>query len=164
MTEARIFAAARARAAKSRQEEKCWSILSSELFKMKKGQNDKNGRRRRGCRRCRIILSPVAKPSTQLPSRRVWLRPSRFSSRYDSYRCPRAGFRGGAKKQALSAHHCETFNSGESAKTICQPYHLPKTATADLFLFQRGEVEAGRPFAVPGWPHEELGGGRPNQQ
>jgi hypothetical protein len=30
-----------------------------------------------------------------------------------------------------------------------------------FFLFQRGEVEAGRPLAVPGRPHEELGGGSP---
>ncbi len=34
---------------------------------------------------------------------------------------PRAGFNGGAKKQALPAHHCETFNGGEGIKTIRQP-------------------------------------------
>jgi hypothetical protein len=132
--------------------------------KDEKGQNDENGRRRRGCRRHRFILSPVAKPSKQIPSQRVWLRPSRFSSRKNSYRRPRAGFSGGVKKQALPAHHCETFNGGEGAKTILQPYYLLNTATTDLFLFQRGKVKAGRPFAVPGRPHEELGGGRSNQQ
>jgi hypothetical protein len=58
------------------------------------------------------------------------------------------------KKQALPAPHCETFNGGKGAKTIRQPYYLPNTATAYLFLFQRGEVEAGRPLAVPGRSHE----------
>jgi hypothetical protein len=33
---------------------------------------------------------------------------------------------------------------------------------ADLFLFQRVKVEAGRPLAVPGRPHEKLGRGHPN--
>jgi hypothetical protein len=37
-------------------------------------------------------------------------------------------------------------------------------AMADLFLLQRGEVEAVKALAVPGWPHEELGGGRRNQE
>jgi hypothetical protein len=44
---------------------------------------------------------------------------------------------------------------------IRQPFCLPNTATADLFLFQRGEVEAGRPLAVPGRPNEKRGGGLP---
>jgi hypothetical protein len=41
---------------------------------------------------------------------------------------------------------------------------LPNTATTDFLLFQIGEVEAGRLLAVPGQPHDELGGGCPNQQ
>ncbi len=47
---------------------------------------------------------------------------------------------------------------------IRQPFYLLNTAMADLSLFQRNEVKAGRPLTVPGQPHEELGGGRPNQQ
>ncbi len=57
-----------------------------------------------------------------------------------------------------------TFNGGEGIKTIRQPFYLPNMATADLFLFQRGEIEAGRPLTVPGRPHEKCGGGRLNQQ
>jgi hypothetical protein len=41
---------------------------------------------------------------------------------------------------------------GEGIKTICQSSYSPNTATADIFRFQRGEIEAGRPFAVPGLP------------
>jgi hypothetical protein len=42
--------------------------------------------------------------------------------------------------------------------------YSPNTATADIFRFQRGEIEAGRPLAVPGRPYDEPGGGRPNQR
>ncbi len=57
--------------------------------------------------------------------------------------------------------HSGTFNGGEGVKTIRQSFYSLNTATADLFRFQRGEVEAGRPLAVPGRPHEERGGGSP---
>jgi alpha/beta superfamily hydrolase len=35
---------------------------------------------------------------------------------------------------------------------------------ADIFLLQKGDVEDSRPLAVPGWPHDEFGGGRQNQK
>jgi hypothetical protein len=44
--------------------------------------------------------------------------------------------------------------TAKAPRTIRQPYYSSNTATADLFLFQRGEVEAGRPLAVPGRSHE----------
>ncbi len=97
-----------------------------------------------------VVAVAAALPSTQLLSRTLWLCPSR----QDSYHRPRASFSGGVKKEALAAHHYETLNGDEGAKTIRQPYYLPNTATADLFLFQRGKVEAGRPLAVPGRSHE----------
>jgi hypothetical protein len=131
---------------------------------MKKCQNDENGRRHCGGRRRRCIVSPAAKPSTQFPSKRLWLCPSRFSSQKVAYCRPRAGFCGGAKKRIPLAPHSETFNGNKGVKTIRKPFYSPNTATADLFLFQRGEVEAGRPLTVPGRPDKELGGGCPNQQ
>jgi hypothetical protein len=100
----------------------------------------------------------------QLPFKRLWLHPSQFLSRKVAYCHPRAGFCVGAKKQTPLAPHSETFNGDEGVKTIRQAFCLLNTATADLFLFQRGKVEAGRPLAVPGWPHKELWGGHPNQQ
>jgi hypothetical protein len=54
-----------------------------------------------------------------------------------------------------------------AAKTknmICQLSYLPKTAAADLFLFQRGEIGAGGPLAVQEQPHDEVGWGHPNHQ
>jgi hypothetical protein len=87
--------------------------------------------------------------------KKVWLRPSRISSRKVPYRRPRAGFCGRAKKRTPLAPHSGTFNGGKGIKTIHQPFYSPNTATADLFLFQRGEVEAGRPLAVPGRPQQQ---------
>jgi hypothetical protein len=60
--------------------------------------------------------------------------------------------------------HSETSNGGEGEKTIRQPSYSPNTATADVFLFQRGKIGAGRSYAVPGRSHDELGWGRRNQQ
>jgi hypothetical protein len=93
--------------------------------------------------------------------RRFWLCPSRFSSRKVPNRCPRADFCGGRKKQTQPAPHPRTFNGGESIKTISQPSYLPSTSTADIFLFQRGKVEAGRPLTVPGRPHDKTWNGSP---
>jgi hypothetical protein len=107
---------------------------------MKKWQNDENCRRHHGCcRRC--IVSPAAKPSMQLLSRRLWLHPCRFSSRKVTNRRPRANFWGRMKKRIPRTPHSGTFNDGEGVKTICQPFYLLNTATTVLFLFQRGKVE-----------------------
>ncbi len=43
-----------------------------------------------------------------------------------------------------------TFNGDEDIKTICQSSYSLNLSTADLFLFQRCKVEAGRPLAVQG--------------
>jgi hypothetical protein len=53
------------------------------------------------------------------------------------------------------------FSGRKGVKTICQPFYSPNTATADLFLFQIGEVRAGGPPAFPGQPQEKVkeGGG-----
>jgi hypothetical protein len=56
------------------------------------------------------------------------------------------------------------FKWWRNKKIICQPSYLPNTATANIVLFQIGEIRAGKPFAVPGRPHDELGGGHPNHQ
>ncbi len=42
-----------------------------------------------------------------------------------------------------------TFNGGEGIMAIHQPSYSLNTATADFFLFQGGEVRAGRPLVVP---------------
>jgi hypothetical protein len=60
--------------------------------------------------------------------------------------------------------HSAVSNGVEGKKTIRQLSYLLNTATADLFLFQRGEIGAGGPLAVPGRPHEELGLGHLNHQ
>ncbi len=99
---------------------------------MKKHQNDEKDRRRRGFRRPRCIVCPAAKPSMKLPSRRLWLRPSRFSSRKDQYRRPRAGFCEGEKKRNPLAPHSGTFNGGKGDTPV--------------FLF--AEYGYGRPFSV----------------
>jgi hypothetical protein len=46
------------------------------------------------------------------------------------------------KKKTPPEPHSGTFNGSQGIKTICQPSYLPNTATADIFLFQRGKVEA----------------------
>jgi hypothetical protein len=66
--------------------------------------------------------------------------------------------------QAMPPPHSKASNGGEDEKTICQLCYSPKTATADLFLFQRGEIGAGGPLAVQERPHDEVGWGRPNHQ
>ncbi len=131
---------------------------------MKKCHNDEKDRQHRGCRRYRCILSLEAKLLTQLPFRRLWLRPRQFSSWKVSYRHPRAGFWGRTQNQTSLAPHSGTFNCGEGVKTICQPSYSSKTTTTDFFLFQRGEVDAGRTLAVSGWPHDKLRRGCQNQQ
>ncbi len=65
---------------------------------------------------------------------------------------------GRTKKQTLLAPHSGTFNWVEGVKTICRPSYSPNMATVDIFLFQIGKVELGRPLAVPQWPHDEFGG------
>jgi hypothetical protein len=79
----------------------------------------------------------------------VWQQ-NREHSRDVPYRPPRLGFCGRTKTQTLLAPHSRTFNCGEGIKTIRQPSYLLNTATSDFILFQRGEVKAGRPPAVPG--------------
>ncbi len=66
--------------------------------------------------------------------------------------------------QATPPPHSAVLNGGEGEKMIRQLSYLLDAATADLFLFQRGEIGAGGPLTVPGRPHEELGWGRPNRQ
>jgi hypothetical protein len=73
-----------------------------------------------------------------------------------------AGFCGRTK--TLLAPHSRTFNGGEGVKMICQLSYLPDMVQRAFFLIQIDEVEAGRPLAVPGQHHDELGGGCPNQQ
>ncbi len=48
------------------------------------------------------------------------------------------------------APHSWTFNGGEDIKAIRQHSYSPNTTTADFFLFQRDDVEAGRPLTVQG--------------
>jgi hypothetical protein len=60
--------------------------------------------------------------------------------------------------------HSETLNGGKGKKTIRLHSYSSNTTTVDFFMFQRGEIGAGRPLAVPGRPHYELRGGRPNHQ
>ncbi len=67
-------------------------IKSSKFLKKKKSQIDKKYRQCRGCCRRRCTESPGAKPPMQLPSRRLWLHLSRFSSQKVLYCHPRAGF------------------------------------------------------------------------
>jgi hypothetical protein len=82
----------------------------------------------------------------------------RFWSRKVKYCCPRAGFCGRTKTQTLPVPHSGTLGS-KGIITIYQHSYSPNTATVEIFLFQRGEVEAGWPLAVPGQPHDELRGG-----
>ncbi len=56
------------------------------------------------------------------------------------------------------------FKRRQDEKAIRQLSYSPKTATADLFLFQRGEIGAGGPLAVQERPHDEVGWGCPNHQ
>jgi hypothetical protein len=77
---------------------------------------------------------------------------------------PQGRICGRTKKQTPLTPHSGTFNGGKGVKTIRKPFCSMNTATADLFLFERGKVEAGRPLAVPGSTHDELGEGRLNQQ
>ncbi len=89
---------------------------------------------------------------------------SQFSSWKVPNRHPRACFCGRMKKQTPPEPHSGTFNGSQGIKTICQPSYSPNTVMADIFLFQRGKVEAGRPLSVSGQPHDEVVGGRLNQQ
>jgi hypothetical protein len=66
--------------------------------------------------------------------------------------------------QVMLPPHSRASNGGKDEKTICQLSSSPKTATADLFLFQRGEIGAGGPLAVQERPHDEVGWGHPNHQ
>jgi hypothetical protein len=66
--------------------------------------------------------------------------------------------------QAMPPPHSRASNGGEDEKTICQLCYLLKTAMADLFLFQRGEIGAGGPLAVQERPHDEVGWGHLNHQ
>jgi hypothetical protein len=47
------------------------------------------------------------------------------------------------KNQSAPLPQSRTFNGGEGAKTIRQPYYLLNINTEAFFLFQRGEVGAG---------------------
>ncbi len=125
---------------------------------MIKCQNDEKHHWCSGCHRCSCILNPAVKPLMQLPSRRLWLCPSQFSSWKIPYSSPKAGFCRTTKKQTLPVPHSRTFNGSKGVKTIHQPSCLPNMAAADIFLFQRDKVEAGRPFPVPGQPHDKHGG------
>ncbi len=142
--------------------EKTMSIIQMNFIKIavkdEKRQNNEKDCRRHGfrCRRC--LVCPAAKPSMKHPSRRLWLCPSQFSSQKDLNCRPRAGFCEGAKNRNPLAPHSGTFNGGEGIKSIRQPFYSPNTATADLFQFQRGKVEAGRPLAVPGGPMKNVEG------
>jgi hypothetical protein len=66
--------------------------------------------------------------------------------------------------QAMPPPHSRASNGGEDEKTISQLSYSPKTAMANLFLFQKGEIGAGGPLTVQERPHDEVGWGRPNHQ
>jgi hypothetical protein len=55
-----------------------------------------------------------------------------------------------------------TFNGGDGFKAICQPSYVLNTATTDVFLFQKGEVQADGLLSDSGQPHDEAGGGHLN--
>jgi hypothetical protein len=86
---------------------------------------------------------------------------SRFSSRKGPDCHSRTCFCKGTTTQSAPPPQFRTVNGDKSIKMIRHPY-MPDTATADLFLFQSGEVGPGRPLAVPRRPHDEAEGGRPN--
>ncbi len=69
------------------------------------------------------VVSLAVKQSMQLSSKRLWLRPSRFSYQKASYHRPRAGFCGWTKKLTPLAPNSGTFNGGEGIKTIRQPFY-----------------------------------------
>jgi hypothetical protein len=125
-------------------------ILSSELLKMKKGQNMK-------------ITTDVVIAVTAALYLVRWRNHQCSFFRHEGYGYVPANFEadkshivvqgqfcGGVKKQALPTPHRKTFDGGEGTKTIRQPYYLLNMATVDLFLFHRGEVEAGKPLTAQG--------------
>jgi hypothetical protein len=46
--------------------------------------------------------------------------------------------------------HSGTLNGGKGKKMIHPHSYSSNTATVHFFLFQRGEIGAGRPLVVPG--------------
>jgi hypothetical protein len=127
-------------------------------------QKDKmDGRHCGCCRRC-CLESPVVKPSgcSFHQEGSVFVGTSQFSRWKVLYCCPRAGFHEWTTTQTTPPSNSKLQLAAKAKKkSICQSSYSPNTATADFFLFERGEIRAGRPFAVPGRPHDKLGWGRP---
>jgi hypothetical protein len=129
-------------------------IVLSKLFKTKNCQNDKKDRRLHRCCHRRGFRSPAMKPSTQLSSLRSRLRPSQFSSQKGPNCCPSTSFCKVTKIWSAPPPQSGTFNGGERVKKVRQPSCSPNSATADFYLFQRGEFRANEPLVDPGQPQE----------
>ncbi len=145
--------------------DKTLSIIKTNFIikavKDEKMPNDEKDRQCHGCCRRLCILSRVSRGQNcnTASFKKALAMSQQFSFRKVPYRQPRADFCGGRKKQTSSALNSGTYNGGEGTKAICQPSYLPSTSTADIFLFQRGKVKAGRPLTASGRPHDKLGDG-----
>jgi hypothetical protein len=109
--------------------------------KLTNNQNDKKDRRRPGWCRHQRLESPVAKPSTQLPSRRLWLHLNRFSSRQVQYCHPRAGFRERMTTQVMLPPHSRASNGGEDEKRSTSCPIRRKQLRRTFFCFREVKSE-----------------------
>jgi hypothetical protein len=107
---------------------------------------------------CSTYLAPSSCDRNRPPQSQVARKLSPLSPIAPLYPPPRIpnppGFPG-PNVLLIRAHH-------NSLSSMQHTSYSLNTATADFFLFQGGEVRAGRPLAVPKQPQDKLRGGCPN--